>query len=124
MVRFLLIIILLLAAVGGGAYYLFSMEFEEDVKVTARLQISEQIVHHTSASGEDNSKYYATVSGRVKNNLNRQIKNVFIKYEIDGHKVAATVFDLAPGEQVNFNTSGIDTNMPHPEIDFKGVYFD
>jgi uncharacterized protein (UPF0333 family) len=124
MARFLLIVILLLAAVGGGVYYLFSMEFEDDVKVTARLQISEQFIHNASDSGETDSKYYATVSGRVKNNLKRQIKNVFIKYEIDGHKVAATVFDLAPGEQVNFNTSGIDTDIPHPEINFKGVYFD
>ncbi|MEJ2103249.1 MAG: hypothetical protein P8X47_01590 [Ignavibacteriaceae bacterium] len=121
MMRFLTII-LLLAAIGGGLYYLFSMEVEDDIKVTGKLQISKQIMHQTSTSSEP--IYFATVSGRVKNNLKRQIKNVFIKYEIDGHKVAATIFDLAPGQQVNFNTSGIDTDLAHPEIDFKGIYYD
>ena len=123
MIRFLAIVILI-GAVGGGVYYLFSMDVVEDLKVTGKLQISEQITHNVSLSEVSHQKYFATVMGKVKNNLKRPLKNIFIKYEIDGHRVSATIFDLAPGQQVSFNTNGIDTNVPNPEYDYEGFCFD
>lgn len=123
MIRFLAIVILL-GSVGGGIYYLFSMEVEQDLKVTSTLQISEQLNHNVNLSNSNHLKYFATVSGKVKNNLKKPIKNLFIKYEIDGHKVSATIFDLAPGQQVSFNTNGVDTNEPNPEYDYKGLCYD
>jgi hypothetical protein len=123
MIRFLAIVILL-GGLGGGIYYLFSMEVEQDLKVTGKLQISEQITHNVSLSKDSHQKYFATVMGKVKNNLKKPLKNIFIKYEIDGQKVSATIFDLAPGQQVSFNTSGINTDVPNPEYDYKGFCFD
>jgi hypothetical protein len=123
MVRFLAIVILL-GGIGGGLYYLFSMEVEQDLKVTGKLQISEQIYHNVGLPNDNHQKYFATVMGKVKNNLKKPIKNVFIKYEIDGQKVSATIFDLAPGQQVSFNTNGVATNIPNPEYDFRGSCYD
>ena len=123
MVRFLAIVILL-GGIGGGLYYLFSMEVEQDLKVTGKLQISEQIYHNVGLPNDNHQKYFATVMGKVKNNLKKPIKNVFIKYEIDGQKVSATIFDLAPGQQVEFNTHGVKTNAPRPQFNFEGVNYD
>ena len=123
MIRYLAIVILL-GSLGGGVYYLFSMEVQQDLKVTGKIQISEQITHNVSLSGDNQQKYFATVMGKVKNNLKKPIKNVFIRYEIDGHKVSATIFDLAPGQQVSFNTNGVGTDVPNPEFDYKGFCFD
>ncbi len=123
MVRFLAIL-LLLATVGGGAYYLFSMETVEDVKVTGKLQISEQFGSYVMASQVDDGNYYAVIEGKVRNNLGKPIKNVFIKYVIAGKETSATIFDLAPGQELHFNTSGVATTASNPEYDFIGLYYD
>jgi len=123
MVRFLSIVILL-TAVGGGIYYLLSMETVEDVKVTGKLQISQQFGSYVMASQSDDAAYYAVIEGKVKNNLGKPIKNVFIKYMIAGQETSATVFDLAPGQELHFNTSGVATSASNPEYDFVGLYYD
>ena len=123
MVRFLSILILL-AAVFGGVYYLLTMETIEDVKVTGKLQISEQFGSYVKASQSDDGSYYAVVEGKIKNNLGKPIKNVFIKYVIAGQETSATVFDLAPGQELHFNTSGVATSASNPEYDFIGLYYD
>ena len=81
MVKFLTIV-LLLTALGGGTYYLLSMETVEDVKVTGKLQISEQFGSYVMASQTEGANYYAVIEGKVKNNLSKSIKNIFIKYVI------------------------------------------
>lgn len=123
MTRFLTIL-LLLATVGGGIYYLLSMEQVEDVKVTGKLQISQQVGNYFKASQTDEGSYFAVVEGKVKNNLGKPIKNVFIKYMIAGQETSATVFDLAPGQELHFNTSGVATSASNPEYDFIGLYYD
>ena len=123
MVRFLTIAILI-TAVGGGIYYLLSMETVEDVKVTGKLQISEQYGSYVMASQTDDANYYAVIEGKVKNNLGKPIKNLFIKYIIAGQETSATIFDLAPGEELHFNTSGVATTGSNPEYDFVGLYYD
>lgn len=123
MTRFLTIL-LLLAAVGGGIYYLLTMEKVEDIKVTGKLQISQQVGNYIKASQTDEGSYFAVVEGKVKNNLGKAIKNVFIKYMIAGQETSATVFDLAPGQELHFNTSGVATSASNPEYDFVGLYYD
>ena len=123
MTRFLSIF-LLLAAVGGGLYYLLTMETVEDVKVTGKLQISQQVGNYVKASQADDEAYFAVVEGKIKNNLGKPIKNVFIKYMIAGQETSATVFDVAPGQEIQFNTRGVNTSASNPEYDFVGIYYD
>lgn len=123
MTRFLTIF-LLLAAVGGGLYYLLTMETVEDVKVTGKLQISQQIGNYVKATQADDDSYFAVVEGKIKNNLGKPIKNVFIKYMIAGQETSATVFDVAPGQEIKFNTRGVSTSASNPEYDFVGIYYD
>jgi len=123
MIKFLTIV-LLLTALGGGTYYLLSMETVEDVKVTGKLQISEQYGSYVMASQSEGANYYAVIEGKVKNNLGKSIKNVFIKYVISGQETSATIFDLAPGQELHFNTSGVATTGSSPEYDFVGIYYD
>jgi hypothetical protein len=119
-----LAILLLLAAVGGGLYYLLTMETVEDVKVTGKLQISQQFGNYVKASQADDGSYFAVVEGKIKNNLGKPIKNVFIKYMIAGQETSATVFDVAPGQEIHFNTRGVNTSASNPEYDFLGIYYD
>jgi hypothetical protein len=100
------------------------METVEDVKVTGKLQISQQFGSYVMASQKDDAPYYAVVEGKIKNNLGKPIKNVFIKYMIAGQETSATVFDLAPGQEIKFNTSGVATSASNPEYDFVGLYYD
>ena len=123
MIKFLSIVILI-GTVGGGIYYLFSMDVEEDFKVTGTLKISEQIGKNIAASQETEAAYFAAVHGKIKNNMGKPIKNLFVIYIIDGQKVSATIFDLAPGQQVEFNTHGVKTNASSPQYNFEGVNYD
>jgi len=124
MIRFLTIVILLTAIGGGGIYYLLSRETVEDVKVTGKLQISHQYGSYVMASQTDDANFYAVVEGKIKNNLKKPIKNIFIKYVIAGQETSATIFDLAPGQELHFNTSGVATSASNPEYDFVGLYYD
>jgi hypothetical protein len=123
MVRFLSIVILI-AGLGGGIYYLLSMEKTEDIKVTGKIQVSQQPGKYVQASEGSGESYFAVVEGKIRNNLGKPIKNVFIKYMIAGEETSATVFDLAPGQEMKFNTRGVNTSASHPEYNFIGIYYD
>jgi len=121
--RFLTILILL-GAIGGGAYYMSAIEIKSDVEITGKLQMSQQSsmdINDTEASG---LLYFVVVEGKVKNNLKKPIKNVFIKYNIGGQQVSATIFDMAPGQVLDFNTKGIKTTVANPEYSYEGVHYD
>jgi len=122
-VRFLAILILL-GAIGAGIYYLLSMEIVDDIKVTGKLQISQQLGHYVNTPQVSDASYFAVVEGKIRNNLGKPIKNVFIKYKIAGQETSATVFDLAPGQEINFNTRGVNTSASNPEYDFVGLCYD
>lgn len=122
-VRFLAILILL-GAIGAGIYYLLSMEVVDDIKVTGKLQISQQQGHYVNTPQVSDASYFAVVEGKIRNNLGKPIKNVFIKYKIAGQETSATVFDLAPGQEINFNTRGVNTSASNPEYDFVGLCYD
>ncbi len=115
---------MILGAIGGGVYYISAIEIESDVDITGKLQRSQQtneVIYDTEASGP---LYFIVVNGIVKNNLKRPIKNVFIKYTIGGQQTSATIFDIAPGQVLDFNTKGIKTTIANPEYSFEGVYYD
>ena len=119
-----LTILMLLGAIGGGVYYISAIEIESDVEITGKLQRSQQtneVIYDTEVSGP---LYFIVVNGKVKNNLKRPIKNVFIKYTVGGQQTSATIFDIAPGQVLDFNTRGIKTTMANPEYSFEGVYYD
>ena len=115
---------MLLGAIGGGVYYISAIEIESDVEITGNLQRSQQtieVIDDTEASG---SLFFIVVNGKVKNNLKKPIKNVFIKYTIDGQQTSATIFDIAPGQVLDFNTKGIQTTAANPDYSYDGVYYD
>ena len=119
-----LAILILLGAICGGVYYISAIEIEDDVEITGNLQRSQQpnkVINDAEASGP---LYFIVVKGKVKNNLDKPIKNVFIKYNIGGQQANATIFDIAPGQVLDFNTKGIKTPDANPEYSYEGVYYD
>jgi hypothetical protein len=121
--RFLAIIILL-GGIGAGIYYLLSKEFVDDINVTGKLQIFQQQGNYFNASQASDASYFAVVEGKIRNNLGKPIKNVFIKYKIAGQETSATIFDLGPGQETKFNTRGVNTDASNPEYDFVGLCYD
>ena len=119
-----LIILILLGVIGGGAYFISAIDIESDVEITGRLQRSQQTVKAINDTEATGLLYFIVVKGKVKNNLKKPLKNVFIKYNIGGQQTSATIFDIAPGQVLDFNTKGINTTIANPEYSFEGVYYD
>lgn len=117
-------ILILLGFIGGGVYYISGIEFKSDVEITGKLQRSQQESNVINGTETSEPLYFIVVDGRVKNNLKKPIKNVFIKYNIGGQQVSATIFDMAPGQVLDFNTRGIKTTVANPEYSYEGVYYD
>ena len=119
-----LTILLVLAAICGGIYYISAIEIGSDVEITGRLQRSEQNGNAYNKTDTFDHVYFVVFKIKVKNNLKKQKKNVFIKYTIDGQQTSATIFDIAPGQVLEFNTKGIQTTVANPEYSYEGVYYD
>jgi len=119
-----LVILILLGVIGGGAYFISAIEIESDVEITGRLQRSQQTVKAINDTEATGLLYFIVIKGKVKNNLKKPLKNVFIKYNIGGQQTSATIFDIAPGQVLDFNTKGIQTSIANPEYSYEGVYYD
>jgi len=124
MVTKILYIIILSGLASYGMYYLYGEISKESLTVTGNIQVSQQIISDISTPQSDEPTYMAVVKGKVKNNTNKPLKNIFVKYNIAGQNTSATVFDLLPGEQVEFNTRGVKTGISRPEFYFDGVQYD
>jgi len=120
----LLATILFLCVIGGGAYYLLFSKTKAKVEVTGKIQISKQFPGQIDKSQSPDILFMAVVKGKVKNNTNKPLENIFIKYTIGDQQTSATVFDLAPGQQVEFNTRGVETTVSNPEYDYEGIQYD
>jgi len=120
----LLATILFLCVIGGGAYYLLFSKTKAKVEVTGKIQISKQLPGQIDKSQSPDILFMAVVKGKVKNNTNKPLENIFIKYTIGDQQTSATVFDLAPGQQVEFNTRGVETTVSNPEYDYEGIQYD
>jgi hypothetical protein len=113
-----------LCVIGGGIYYLLFANTVDKVEVTGKIQISKQHTSEISDSETTDPLFMAVVKGKVKNNTNKPLENIFIKYTIGGQQTSATIFDLAPGQQVEFNTRGIETTASNPGYDYEGIQYD
>jgi hypothetical protein len=115
-------IIILLGLAGYGGYYLYGELQKETLTVTGNIQVSQQI--NIDAQQSSGTVYIAVVKGTIKNNTSKPLKNIFVIYKIADENTSATVFDLQPGEQVEFNTRGVKTGLSHPEFYYDGVQYD
>jgi len=113
-----------LCVIGGGIYYLLFASTVDKVEVTGKIQISKQHTSEIIDSETSDPLFMAVVKGKVKNNTNKPLENIFIKYTIGGQQTSATIFDLAPGQQVEFNTRGIETTASNPGYDYEGIQYD
>jgi hypothetical protein len=113
-----------LCVIGGGIYYLLFANTVDKVEVTGKIQISKQRTSDICGSETSDPLFMAVVKGKVKNNTNKPLENIFIKYTIGGQQTSATIFDLAPGQQVEFNTRGIETTASNPGYDYEGIQYD
>jgi len=113
-----------LCVIGGGIYYLLFANTVDKVEVTGKIQISKQRTSDIGSSEASDPLFMAVVKGKVKNNTNKPLENIFIKYTIGGQQTSATIFDLAPGQQVEFNTRGIETTASNPGYDYEGIQYD
>ena len=104
-------------------YFVFGSA-KGDVEVTGKIQVSQQQSYDINAPAVSGPLYLAFVKGTVKNNTNKQLKNIFIKYSIAGQQTSATVFDHAPGQMIEYNTKGVKTKAMNPEYYFDGVQYD
>lgn len=116
--------IIFIGAIAGGVYYFFFAGAQDDVEVTGKIQVSQHQSYDINAPSISGPLYLAVVKGTVKNNTNRYLRNIFIKYSIAGQQVSATVFDLAPGQAADYNTRGVKTRALNPEYYFEGVQYD
>lgn len=115
---------ILVGAIGVGIYYFVFASAKGDVEVTGKIQVSQQQSYDINAPAVSGPLYLAVVKGTVKNNTNKPLKNIFIKYSIAGQVTSATVFDLAPGQMIEYNTKGVKTKAMNPEYYFDGVQYD
>lgn len=120
----LLAALIFLCVIGGGAYYLLFSNTVASVEVTGKIQISKQHTREISNSPASGTLFMAVVKGKVKNNTKKSLENIFIRYTIGGQPTSATIFDLAPGQQVEFNTRGVETSASSPEYDYEGIQYD
>lgn len=124
MITKILYIIILSGGAFYGMYYLYGEISKESLTVTGNIQVSQQLLFDDEVKQTDSPTYMAVVKGSVKNNTDEHLKNVFIKYNIAGQNTSATIFDLQPGEQVEFNTRGVKTGISSPDFYFDGVQYD
>jgi len=119
-----LVILILLGAISGGTYYISSVEIKSDVEITGKLQMSQQPDYDIKTPQTSNPLYFVVVKGKVKNNTSKPLENIFIRYSIAGQQTSATIFDLAPGQVLDFNTRGVKTSAANPEYSYEGVQYD
>lgn len=119
-----LITIIFLGAIAGGLYYYFFMASGSDVEVAGKLQVSQSGNMDINAPQVSGPLYFVVVKGTAKNNSDKPLKNVFIKYKVAGKNTSAMIFDLGPGQQLEFTTKSIRTRASNPSYYFDGVEFE
>jgi hypothetical protein len=115
-------IIILVLGVGGYFGYTQYINPSDIVKVTGNIQVSQRSNFNINAPQVSGSLYDATVHGTAQNMTSKPLKNVIIKYKIAGKNSSAMVFDLAPGQMVEFTTSAIKTKGKNPPYNLEQVH--
>lgn len=120
----ILLIILILAGAGYGGYYLFQKINVSTVDISGKIQVSQSSNYEASLASSVSSSFDAVVRGTAKNNTSKPLKNVFIKYDIAGEQTSATIFDIAPGQTIEFTTKSVRTDRKNPSFSLDDVLYD
>ena len=115
-------IIILVLGVGGYFGYTQYISPDDIVKVTGNIQVSQRSNFNINAPQVSGPLYDATVHGTAQNTSSRPLKNVIIKYKIAGKNSSAMIFDLAPGQQIEFITNSIKTKGKNPPYSLDQVH--
>ena len=115
-------IIILVLGVGGYFGYTQYISPDDIVKVTGNIQVSQRSNFNINAPQVSGPIYDATVHGTAQNTSSRPLKNVIIKYKIAGKNSSAMIFDLAPGQQIEFITNSIKTKGKNPPYSLDQVH--
>lgn len=117
------IIILILGAAGYFGYQEY-FNSSETVKITGNIQVSQQGNFNINAPQVSGPLYMATVRGTAQNNSSKPLKNVYINYKVAGKSTSAMIFDLGPGQQINFTTKSVKTRGKNPPFNLEDVQFE
>ena len=115
-------IIILVLGVGGYFGYTQYISPDEIVKVTGNIQVSQRSNFNINAPQVSGPLYDATVHGTAQNTSGKTLKNVIVKYKIAGKNSSAMIFDMAPGQMVEFTTSSIKTKGKNPPYNLEQVH--
>ncbi len=117
------IILLILGAAGYFGYQEY-FNSSETVKITGNIQVSQQGNFNINAPQVSGPLYMATVRGTAQNNSSKPLKNVYINYKVAGKSTSAMIFDLGPGQQINFTTKSVKTRGKNPPFNLEDVQFE
>ena len=116
-------IILLILGVAGYFGYQEYLEISGIVTIRGNIQVSQQGNFTINAPQVSDPLYMATIRGTAKNTSNKPLKNIFIKYNVAGISTSAMIFDLGPGQQVDFTTNSVKTNSKNPSFNLENILF-
>lgn len=117
------IILLILGAAGYFGYQEY-FNSSQTVSITGNIHVSQQGNFNINAPQVSGPLFIATVSGMAKNISSKPLKNVFIKYQVAGKSTSAMIFDLQPGQQINFTTKSVKTRGKNPPFNLENVQFE
>jgi len=116
--------LLIIIIVGAGSYFGYTHYINPNdiVKVTGNIQVSQRNNYNINAPQVSAPLYVATVHGTAQNTTAKPLKNVIIKYKIAGQNTSAMIFDMAPGQQIEFTTNSIKTKAKNPSFSLEQVH--
>jgi hypothetical protein len=117
------IILLILGAAGYFGYQEY-FNSSETVKITGNIQVSQQGNFNINAPQVSGPLFVATVRGTAKNTSKKPLKNVYINYKVAGKSTSAMIFDLGPGQQIDFTTKSVKTRGKNPPFNLENVQFE
>jgi hypothetical protein len=119
-------VFIVLLILGAASYYGYTEYYVKPgiVKVTGKIQVSQQGNFDINAPQLGEDLCLATITGTAKNTTNKPLKNVLIKYKVGGINTSAMIFDLGPQQQLSFTTLGINIKGKHPAFFLENVQFE
>lgn len=118
------IIIILVLGVAGYYGYKYFFDKDDAVKITGTIQVSQRSNFDINAPQVSGPLYVAAVHGTAKNTSNKPIKTLFIKYKIAGKPTSTTLFNVSPGQQVQFTTKSVKTRGKNPGYTLETVQYE
>jgi len=111
----ILLTLLIIAIIGGSIYYYLYDDSHETVEITAIVHVSKNSSKYINTFELADQPYVAVVQGVARNKSRETLKSVLIKYIVGGENTSTIIFDLGPGQQVNFITSSVLITAKNPE---------